>query len=152
MTIREVPAGETGLAFEALCALRPHHADRDAFVTRVDDLQRREGYRIVAAFEDGCEQACAAAGFRLVHNLAWGRFLYVDDLSTVPDARRRGHASRLLEWIAEEARRLGCDAVHLDSGVGPERRDAHRRYFDAGMRISSYHFTWEAEDWTRSSG
>jgi GNAT superfamily N-acetyltransferase len=152
VTIRELPEGETGLAFEALHALRPHHPDRDAFVTRVDERQRPEGYRIVAAFEDGAEQACAAAGFRLVHNLAWGRFLYVDDLSTVPEARRRGHASRLLAWIGEEARRLGCDAVHLDSGVGPERRDAHRRYFDAGMRISSYHFSWEAEDWVRSNG
>jgi GNAT superfamily N-acetyltransferase len=150
VTIRELPAGETGLAYEALLELRPHAGDRDAFVARVDDLQRPEGYRIVAAFEDGAEQACAAAGFRLVHNLAWGRILYVDDLSTVPSARRRGHASRLLAWIGEEARREGCDAVHLDSGVGPERRDAHRRYFDAGMRISAYHFAWEPQEWTRS--
>ena len=150
MTIRELPAGETGLAYEALRELRPHHTDRDGFVARVDGLQRPEGYRIVAAFEDGAEQACAAAGFRLVHNLAWGNFLYVDDLSTLPAARGRGHASRLLKWIAEEARREGCDAVHLDSGVGPERQNAHRRYFDAGMRISSYHFSWEPNEWTRS--
>jgi GNAT superfamily N-acetyltransferase len=149
VTIRELPAGETGLAYEALRELRPQHTDRDEFVARVDGLQRPEGYRIVAAFEDGAGQACAAAGFRLVHNLAWGSFLYVDDLSTVPEARRRGHASRLLQWIAEEARREGCDAVHLDSGVGPDRRDAHRRYFDAGMRISSYHFSWEPDEWTR---
>jgi GNAT superfamily N-acetyltransferase len=153
VTIRELAEGETGLAFEALRALRPHHPDRGAFVERVDALQRQEGYRIVAAFEDGSDgQACAAAGFRLVHNLAWGRIIYVDDLSTLPDARRRGHASRLLAWIAEEARRLGCDAVHLDSGVGPERRDAHRRYFDSGMRISAYHFSWEQEEWTPSGG
>ena len=152
MTIRELAVGETGLAYAALRALRPHVGDRDAFVSRVDEQQRPEGYRIVAVFEDGAEQARAAAGFRLVHNLAWGRFLYVDDLSTVPEARRRGHASRLLAWIAEEAAREGCDAVHLDSGVGPERRDAHRRYFDTGMRISSYHFSWEPHDWTRPSG
>jgi GNAT superfamily N-acetyltransferase len=147
--IRELPAGQTGLAYEALRELRPHVGDRETFVARVDDLQRPEGYRIVASFETGTEQARAAAGFRIVHNLAWGRFLYVDDLSTVPAARRRGHASRLLAWIGEEARREGCDAVHLDSGVGPERRDAHQRYFDAGMRISSYHFAWEPSEWTR---
>jgi hypothetical protein len=150
VTIRELAAGETGLAWEALHALRPHLADRDAFIAQVDGRQRAEGYRIVAAFEPGAEQASAAAGFRLVHNLAWGRFLYVDDLSTVPAARRRGHAGRLLAWIGDEARRERCDAVHLDSGVGPERQDAHRRYFDAGMRISSYHFSWEPHEWTRS--
>jgi GNAT superfamily N-acetyltransferase len=148
--VRELPAGETGLAWEALRALRPHLTDRQAFVAQVDERQRPEGYRIVATFEDGAEQARAAAGFRIVHNLAWGRFLYVDDLSTVSEARRRGHAGRLLDWIGEEARREDCVAVHLDSGVGPDRQDAHRRYFAAGMRISSYHFSWEPHEWTRS--
>jgi len=28
----------------------------------------------------------------------------------------------------------------LDSAVIPEREDAHRLYFNAGMRITSYHF------------
>jgi GNAT superfamily N-acetyltransferase len=141
VTLRELGLGETALAFEAMRALRPHHDDRDAWVARVDDLQRPEGYRLVAAFADGAEQAQAVAGFRLGHNLAWGRFLYVDDLSTLPGARRRGHAGRLLDWIGEEARRLGCDSVELDSGVGEDRRDAHRRYFAWGMRIASFHFT-----------
>jgi GNAT superfamily N-acetyltransferase len=141
VTIREVPAGKTTLAWEALRELRPHLTDRDAFVRRVDDLQRPEGYRIVAAFEPGVEQARAAAGFRIGHNLAWGRFLYVDDLSTLTAARRRGYGKALLAWLAEEAGRQGCDSVELDSGVGPSREDAHRRYFASGMRISSHHFT-----------
>jgi GNAT superfamily N-acetyltransferase len=142
--VRELPAGETGLAWEALRALRPHLTDREAFVARVDGLQRPAGYRIVAAFEPGVEQARAAAGFRIAHNLAWGRFVYVDDLSTLPAARRRGHAARLLAWIDEEAARRGCYSVQLDSGVGPDRQDAHRRYFSSGMRIASYHFSKEA--------
>jgi GNAT superfamily N-acetyltransferase len=121
-------------------SLRPHLAGRDAFVARVDEVQRPEGYRLVAAFEE-VEEAAAVAGFRVLHNLAWGtRALYVDDLSTHPDARRRGHAGALLGWLRAEARRLGCDEFHLDSGVGPERLDAHRLYFNAGMRIASYHF------------
>ena len=141
MTVRELAPGETGLAWEALRALRPHLTNREAFATRVDELQRPEGYRIVAVFEPEIEQARAAAGFRIGHNLAWGRFLYVDDLSTLPDARRRGYAKTLLAWVAEEAARQGCDSVELDSGVGPDREDAHRRYFASGMRISSHHFT-----------
>ncbi len=147
MSVRELPAGETALAWEALRALRPHLTDRDAFVARIDGLQRPEGYRIVAAFADGAEQARAAAGFRIAHNLAWGRFLYVDDLSTLPEARQQGHARRLLAWLGEEAGREGCDSVELDSGVGPDRRTAHRTYFGVGMRIASHHFTW-----TPSSG
>ena len=119
-------------------ALRTHYDDEARFVERVDEVQRPQGYRLVGVFEDG--RCGAVAGFRVIRNLAWGDTLYVDDLSTHPDARRRGHGRALLEWCAAEARRLGCDELHLDSGVGPEREDAHRLYLNAGMRITSHHF------------
>jgi GNAT superfamily N-acetyltransferase len=119
-------------------ALRPHYGERDEFVRRVDEVQRAQGYRLVGAFED--DRVVAVAGFRVIESLVWGRALYVDDLSTLPDARRRGHAARLLEWCAEEARRQGCGQLHLDSAVGPEREDAHRLYFNQGLRITAFHF------------
>jgi GNAT superfamily N-acetyltransferase len=103
-------------------------------------VQRAEGYRLVGAFEEGMEDAVAVAGFRVGHMLAWGRFLYVDDLSTLPAARRRGHGRAVLEWLAEEAGRLGCEQLHLDSGVGPDRFDAHRLYLNVGLAITSHHF------------
>jgi GNAT superfamily N-acetyltransferase len=137
--VRELLPPETGLAFEAMRALRTDLADEDAFVRRVDQVQRPEGYRLTAAFEDGEERAVAVAGFRLGHNIAWGRFLYVDDLSTIPEGRRRGHGRALLDWLLEEAGRQGCDQLHLDSGVGLDRADAHRLYLNAGMVISAHH-------------
>ena len=136
--IREIEADETALAYEAMLALRTHLADEQEFVERVNDVQRREGYRLVGAF-DG-DRVVGVAGFRVGHNLAWGKFLYVDDLSTLPEARRKGYASALLDWCAEQAERLGCDQLHLDSGVGIERADAHRLYLQKRMIISSHHF------------
>jgi GNAT superfamily N-acetyltransferase len=138
--LRELVPPDTALAFPAMQALRPHFADEAAFVERVDDLQRAEGYRIVGVFEDTPAHALAVAGFRVGHMLAWGRFLYVDDLSTLPEARRRGYGRQLLDWLGGEAERLGCEQLHLDSGVGPDRIDAHRLYFNAGLAISSFHF------------
>jgi ribosomal protein S18 acetylase RimI-like enzyme len=121
-------------------ALRSDLVDEEAFVRTVDDVQRAEGYRLVGAFEDGESQAAAVAGFRICHSIAWGHYLYVDDLSTLPQARRRGHARELLDWLLEEAGRLGCDQFHLDSGVGLDRADAHRLYLNAGMVIACHHF------------
>ena len=140
MTIREIVPPDTSLAFPALAALRAHLKSKPEFVQLVDSVQRPEGYRLVGAFDPEWPHAAAVAGFRVGHTLAWGRFLYVDDLSTAPAARRRGHGRALLEWVFAEAARLGCDEVHLDSGVGPDRTDAHRLYFNAGLRISSHHF------------
>ena len=137
--LREIVPPDTALAFPAMQALRTHYEDEAAFVERVDGVQRAEGYRLVGIFEEE-PHALAVAGFRVGHMLAWGRFLYVDDLSTLPEARRRGYGKQLLEWLTDEARRLGCEQLHLDSGVGPDRADAHRFYFRHGMRIVSYHF------------
>jgi GNAT superfamily N-acetyltransferase len=136
--LREIGPDETGLAFEAMSALRPHRNERRAFVERVNDVQRAQGYRLVGAFEG--ERVVAVAGFRLLENLVDGRVLYVDDLSTLPEARRRGHAAALLDWCEEEAKRLGCDELELDSAVGVERMDAHRLYFNRGLRITAFHF------------
>ena len=139
--IRELAAGETHLAYRAMLALRPHLGSEADFVDRVDALQRPEGYRLVASFEEGDDQAVSAAGFRVLHYLAWGHALYCDDLTTRAESRGKGHAGKLVDWMIEEARRLGCGEFHLDSGVGPDRTDAHRLYFNKRMRISSHHFS-----------
>ena len=138
--LREIVPPDTALAFPAMQALRPHYVEEAAFVQRVDDVQRAEGYRLVGVFEDEPQHALAVAGFRVGHMLMWGRFLYVDDLSTLPEARRRGYGRQLLEWLGEEAERLGCEQFHLDSAVRAERIDAHRLYFNAGLAIEAYHF------------
>ncbi len=88
--VRELFAGETMAAADALLDLREAVGPAERLVARIDDLQRPEGYRLVASFdEEG--RAVAAAGFRVGHNLAWGRFLYVDDLITFP--RRAARAT-----------------------------------------------------------
>jgi GNAT superfamily N-acetyltransferase len=138
--IRELLPPDTRLAFEAVRALRANIGDEPAFVQHVDDIQRPEGYRLAGAFERQDQAAVAVAGFRTGHNLAWGHYLYVDDLSTRPDARRRGHGRALLAWTLEEAKQLGCDQFHLDSGVELDRADAHRLYLNAGLVISAHHF------------
>lgn len=138
--IREVLPPDTGSVFHAMRALRTDLADEASFVRHVDDVQRPEGYRLVGTFEGESSGAVAVAGFRTGHSLAWSRYLYVDDLSTLQEARRRGHGRALLDWLVEEGGRLGCDQLHLDSGVGLDRADAHRLYLNAGMAIVSHHF------------
>jgi GNAT superfamily N-acetyltransferase len=139
--IRELPAGETNLAYEAMLSLRPAMGDEATFVERVDRVQRPEGYRLVASFVEGDLQAASVAGFRVVHYIYWGDALYCDDLGTRQEHRGKGHAGKLLDWMIEEARGLGCGQFHLDSGPGEDRQEAHRLYFNKGMRISAYHFS-----------
>jgi GNAT superfamily N-acetyltransferase len=80
----------------------------------------------------------AVAGFRLLENLAWSRFLYVDDLVTLASHRSRGHGQQVLEWLIAQAREQRCDELHLDSGV--QRFGAHRFYLANRLNITSHHF------------
>jgi GNAT superfamily N-acetyltransferase len=138
--VRELRLGETHLAHQAMLALRASYESERDFVEYVDRELRAGGYRLAGAFAPGGEQALAVAGFRSSHSLAWGHYLYVDDLSTAPAARRQGLAGALLGWLIDEARRLGCEQLHLDSGTGPERFDAHRLYHGNGLSIYAHHF------------
>jgi GNAT superfamily N-acetyltransferase len=112
------------------------HLDENEYLKKIKRMQRL-GYRLAAAIE-GREVRCVA-GFRIVDFLAYGRFLYVDDLMTAEDARSEGHGERVLDWLAGVAREEGCGSLQLDSGV--QRHGAHRFYFRKGMSISSYHFS-----------
>lgn len=137
-TIRELEGQETALAWPAIQELRPHLVSLDAFVKQVNEQQRAEGYRLVGSFEEGEEDAAAVAGFRVAHGLAWGYYLYVDDLSTRAAFRQRGHGASLMQWLVAEAQRLGCEQFHLDSGV--HRHTAHRLYLNQRMDITAHHF------------
>jgi GNAT superfamily N-acetyltransferase len=119
--------------FAAFHALRPQ-LQRAQFLPQIR-RQQLQSYRILALRADG--QVVSVAGFRYGEFLAWGKVLYVDDLSTLPEARGRGFGSRLLRWLIEHARARGCAALHLDSGYA--RHDAHRLYLRHGLRLSSHH-------------
>lgn len=116
--------------------LRPQVRE-GTLVERIRRQEREHGYRLVCVEEGGAP--VALAGYRVTEFLAWGRVLYVDDLVTVPVARGRGYGGVLMDWLLEEARRLGCEELHLDSGV--HRFSAHRLYHSRRLEISSHHFS-----------
>ena len=144
MILRELFRGEASLASRALRELRPDcapFATPKAFDRWIDDVQRAEGYRIVASFAEGTRDAVAVIGFRHQHSLAAGHYCYVEDVIALPEARKDGHAQALMEWVVADARQAGCARVDLNSGVG--RQPAHRFYMNARFGISAFHFTRE---------
>lgn len=125
---------EIAECYPVMRELRSHVAE-DEFLSRVQS-QESAGYRLV--FVQVPEGVVAVAGFRLGENLAWGRYLYVDDLVTLAAHRSKGYGAALLSWLKEHAAKEGCLQLHLDSGI--QRSDAHRFYEREGMTMAGFHF------------
>jgi len=121
--------------FEVMKELRPHLADGEAFAAQVA-RQAGEGYRLLAAWQDG--RVAGLAGYRLQENLIYGRFIYVDDLVVGSRVRSRQIGQRLLDAVRDEARRLGCNRLVLDTGLANSM--AQRFYFRQGLLSTGLHF------------
>jgi GNAT superfamily N-acetyltransferase len=119
--------------------LRPH-LDETEFVRRWRQ-QSSEGYQIVYIVSGA--RVVAAAGYRMLHTMAWGKIIYLDDLVALSDERGRGFGAQLLQWLQATARQHNCDAVHLDTGFS--RFAAHRSYLRNGFRLDCHHLAWNAK-------
>ena len=125
---------EIAACYPVIRELRPH-IEEEQFLARVRS-QERAGYRL--AYLQEPIGVVAVAGYRVEENLAWGRFLYVDDLVTLPAHRSKGYGAKLLAWLKEQAAMEGCEQMHLDSGT--QRKEAHRFYEREGMSMAGLHF------------
>jgi len=115
--------------------LRPHINEQE-FVSRVRAQTQANDFQM--AYVRNKELIVAVAGFRIGYNLAWGRYLYVDDLVTRATHRSQGFGAILLRWLHDFAREAGCEQMHLDSGL--HRKGAHQFYERHGMPNTSLHF------------
>ena len=130
---------QIGSCHSVMLQLRPHLTDQHAFIEQVQQ-QRKEGYHL--AYIQDEHGVKAAAGFRFLTFLAWGKVLYIDDLITDSSQRKNGHGGTLLKWVIDLATQEKCDQVHLDSG--PQRHDAHRLYLNHGFKIIGHHFALDS--------
>jgi GNAT superfamily N-acetyltransferase len=120
--------------YPVMAELRPH-VTREEFLPRIRRQMEAAGYKL-AYVADG--EVKAVAGFRASECLAWGKFVYVDDLVSKEGERSKGYGGQLFDWLVEYARGEGCDQFHLDSGV--QRFAAHRFYLTKRMFIEAHHF------------
>lgn len=123
--------------FPAFSALRPHIEQKN-FLAQVR-RQQVQLYQILALRHDGTVKS--AAGFRFAEFLAWGKVLYIDDLTTLPGETSKGFAGSLLDWLINHAKINQCQGVHLDTGY--TRHAAHRLYLHKGFLFKSHHLSME---------
>ena len=120
----------------ALKELRPHLSEEN-YLTILKEMIT-EGYQL-AFIEGENGHALSIIGFRYLQFTYNGKHFYIDDLSTLPEARGKGHAGALLNYVCHLAKDKGYRVVTLDSGH--QRFVAHKLYLNKGFTIASHHFS-----------
>ena len=131
---------EIDSCFSVFNILRPH-ISYDIFLPQVR-RQQQQFYQILALRHEGIVKS--AAGFRCSEFLAWGKVLYIDDLTTLVEARLNGYAEILLDWLIDYAKSHHCNSVHLDTGYA--RHSAHRLYLRKGLQLNCHHLTLDLKN------
>lgn len=110
--------------------------NRETLIAQIK-RQREAGYQVAYVEADG--EVLCVAGFVVGTKLAWGKHIYVYDLVTGERHRSKGAGARMISWLKAHALSLGCNQLHLDSGV--QRFAAHRFYLRERFNIGSHHFS-----------
>jgi len=142
MIIKEcIDSDEIRATFNIMKQLRSKLADEKNYLELVQRLQKTEGYKLVALFEDG-NKCLVVAGFRIKHSLfSNGKpEMYIYDFVTDIASRSRGLGKEMFVWLKTECKKLGCTSITLDSGV--QRIEAHKFYYREDMKLTSLHFAW----------
>jgi GNAT superfamily N-acetyltransferase len=128
---------EAGVAacYPLMRELRPHLASAAEFLERWR-RQVTTGYRLLAGWEG--DRPVALAGFRVQENLVLGRFLYVDDLVTLPEQRSHGYGAKLMTRLVQEARDRECCRLTLDTPLTNVL--GHRFYYRNGLVATALRF------------
>lgn len=100
--------------FEAIHQLRPQLGSPASWCARAEAM-RADGYRVLACRQQG--RVMALAGYRLQSNLVHGRFLFVNDLVTLEEARGQGLGASLLSALDRIAQDAGCQRLVLDTAL-----------------------------------
>jgi GNAT superfamily N-acetyltransferase len=115
--------------------LRQHIPSKE-FLQRIKKQEKIADYKLAYLLD---EEVKAVAGFRISECLAWGKFLWVDDLVSKSRERSKGYGGMMFDWLVEYAKKENCEQLHLDSHV--QRFDAHRFYLNKRMIIEAHHFS-----------
>ena len=119
---------ELAACFPVIALLRPRLKGAEEWVERASEMAA-DGYRVLAAWEG--DRAVAVAGYRVMENLIYDHFLYVDDLVTAEGERGKGLGAALLTELSAIGVDEYCGRLVLDTAA--TNLNARRFYKREGL-------------------
>lgn len=110
--------------------------DYKSFEVAIDEMILNNNYKMVAGFIDN--KLVAVSGYWIARMLYCGRYLQPSNLVVDENFRGQGIGKKILNYLENKARNLGCDKMVLDSYT--ENKKSHSLYFNEDFYIRGFHF------------
>ena len=135
------------LTVEELPSILPLIELHNAKLTPAELRRRLEsmiphGYQCIAAFMQ--DRMVGVAGFWVGAKFWCGEYLEPDNVFVLRELRSAGIGAKMMDYLEEKARTLGCKVIGLDSYV--TYAGAHKFYFRRGYEIAGFHFIRPVEN------
>jgi GNAT superfamily N-acetyltransferase len=126
--------------YPVLSQLYPKLSEPD-FIKYVEEMWE-QNYHLLASFEE--DVPVAIIGYRLGRRLYCGKYLHIDNLIVDEKHRNKDLATKLVAYVKNLAKELGCNAVLADSYVMNTK--AHKFFHKNGFFIRGYHLKLDIDN------
>lgn len=134
LRIRDIPIDQIETILPLIEQLNPTTA-REVLQSRLSEMAGLN-YHCVGAF-DG-DRLIGVTGYWIGVRLYCGRYVDLDNVIVDEEYRSSGIGKKIVAWIEDRARELGCQVAMLDCYV--IKSEAHKFYFREGYSILGFHF------------
>ncbi|CAF0714739.1 unnamed protein product [Adineta steineri] len=128
-------------AQDVFLQLRPNlSSDQNTYIGQIHHICQTGPARIIVAISnDEKKDILGLAVYRISNNIKYSKHIYCDDLITDENKRSLGVGQSLINFMKNEATKLGLNLIALDSGC--QRGRAHKFYHRQGFHIDQFEFT-----------
>jgi GNAT superfamily N-acetyltransferase len=124
-------------AYEILSDVEPD-LPREEFFDSYKKLLKND-VKILGLFDNN--RLCTVSVASIVEDEVNGRYLYLYDLVTHKDMRRKGYGNEMLKYVENLAIYNGCERIKLNSGL--HRTDEHKFLKSNDFEMFHYSFIKE---------
>jgi GNAT superfamily N-acetyltransferase len=126
---------EIKLAYPLVSQMYPNMS-LETFEFYVKEMMENNGFRSIAAFLD--DKMVGVSGYWVFTMLYCGRYLQASNIVVDKNLRNRRIGSKILHYLEEKAKKLGCQKIVLDSYT--ENKKSHALYYRNEFYIRGFHF------------
>lgn len=110
--------------------------DEKSYEEHIDEMMQGNNYHMIGAYAQG--ELIAVASYWVLRRFYCGRYIQIGNMVVDSKFRSKGIGAKLLKYVENRGRELGCEKYILDSYT--ENKKSHKLYFNEGFYVEGLHF------------